>query len=140
MTVERRRNLRRRAPRAPFVVTFALGAAAVASACGGKGSGNGDNGDGSVACPAEEPAAGSPCDLPSSTQCAYQTCLGSPSAGVVCQGGNWVAFFGSCNPPAQLPEAGPDASDAGSGPDVFEAGPDVHDGGTDGEGQDGGHD
>jgi hypothetical protein len=124
------------------VVTFALGAAAIGGGCGGKDSGNGPPGNGIVSnnppgpssdgggdssigdggCPAEQPTDGTPCDLPSSVMCVYQTCSGSPDEWSVCQGGTWMGGFGSCNPPVP----------------VYEAGPDVLDDGPDGEGQDGG--
>jgi hypothetical protein len=130
----------RRVLRPSFVVTFALGAAAIASACGGKDSGNGGSGD--AGCPALTPTQGDPCDLPSSGQCFYPdgTCFGEPQQQLaVCQQGTWsVGSAWSCNPPAPVPEAGPDVHDAAS--DVSDAGPDVVDGGPDGEGQDAGHD
>lgn len=95
-----------RAPRAPFVVTFALGAAAIASGCGGKASGNDDSGDGgnadgnngdvSAACPAEEPASG-PCDAPPSVQCVYGTCNGGAH---YCVSGTCYPQAGVCVPPA----------------------------------------
>lgn len=134
--------MRRRAPRASFVVTFALAATALASGCGDKATifnnPPGPSNDGSAGCPAELPASGTPCDLPSSTSCTYGDCFGSPNQTAVCQQGTWNAEFGSCNPPAPIYEAGPDVYDAG--PDVHDAAPDVLDGGPDGEGQDGGHD
>lgn len=49
MTLAWRRGVRRRALRAPFVVTFALGTAAIANGCGSKDSGtSGGSGDGSM--------------------------------------------------------------------------------------------
>jgi len=142
--------MRRRALRPSFVVTFALGAAALASGCGGKDSGNGDSsiGDSSIGdggCPADVPWGQIPCDLPPSVTCNnYGICMytGVPIYTAVCQQGVWsVSEIGACNPPPPpLPtyDAGPDVDDAA--PDVPDAGSDVYEGGPDGEGQDGGHD
>jgi len=143
----------RRALRPSFVVTFALGATAIAGGCSSTDSshGNGSIGDGSIGdtsigdggCPVGMPAQGDPCDLPSSTTCDYAVCQPgcpfSPSAYASCYDGGWLTFF--CNPPNAsycVPEAGPGVDDAA--PDVSDAGADVLDGGTDSEGQDGGHD
>jgi hypothetical protein len=131
----------RRALRPSFVATFALGAAAMASGCGSKGSANVGNVDGSISdggCPADVPTSGAPCDVPSSVMCNYQ---GGCNYLATCNG-MWVVILGSggcsMNPPAPMSEAGPDVYDAA--PDVYEGGPDVHDGAPDGESQDGGHD
>lgn len=82
----------------------------------------GDGSAGSPGCPAEQPPTGGPCCLPSWAMCSYGGAFCTASnVTVSCQGGIWSPV--TCNnPPA--PEAGPDASD----------------GGTDGEGQDGGPD
>ncbi len=135
----------RSALRAPFVVTFALSAATIASGCGGKDAGNasngdggsveGGNGDGTAACPAKAPMNGEPCDTP--MMCTYDDCYGSPSTYAECQAGRWFVSYGSCNPPAVY-DASPPVDDAG--PNVHDAGADGDDGGPDGEGQDGGHD
>jgi hypothetical protein len=128
--------MRRSALRPSFVVTFAVGAAAIAGGCN---SGSGGNGFGSDAgCPAEQPTSGAPCEVPSSTSCGYEMCNGGPAITAQCLQGAWSVQFLACNPPAPVYEAGPDVDDAA--PDVSDAGPDVHDGGSDGEGQDGGHD
>jgi hypothetical protein len=128
--------MRRRALRPSFVVTFALGAVAIAGGCGSKDSGSGGNGDGSVGCPAKEPAPNTPCDPPPApTFCYYPngTCNGVPLSdtaecvfgpGPAGSARTWIVGQSPCNPPAP----------------VNEAGPDVLDGGADGEGQDGGHD
>jgi hypothetical protein len=145
--------MRRRALRPSFVVTFALGAAAIASGCSSKDSGNGSIGDGSIGdgsvgdssigdagCPAELPTNGSPCD-PSSPPCYYEagTCWCSPLVGMAtCTQQGWNVYSPLCNPPAPPCDAGPDVDDAA--PDVYDGGSAVHDGGSDGEGQDGGHD
>jgi hypothetical protein len=71
----------------------------------------GDNGDGgnveggngggglldgsSVGCPAEPPATGAPCNLPSSASCSYPSapCNGLPvNYTLVCQQGTWIAL------------------------------------------------
>jgi len=137
--------MRRRALRAPFVVTFALGAAAIASACGGKGSGNANGGDGgnvdgntgdgsdldgsnvdgttgdaSASCPADPPMQGTPCDVPYA--CSYGGCSeGSSALYAYCQQGIWSESYGACNPPPVLD----------AGPDVYDAAPDVDEGGHD---------
>jgi hypothetical protein len=99
--------MRRRALRPSFVVTFALGAAAIPGGCSNNDSGNGG-------CPAEVPVEGSPCDTSPSVTCPFDDfCPGSSAA---CQNGSWVvwSYGGPCgNPPRPFPEAGPDASDAG---------------------------
>ena len=113
--------MRRRALRPSFVVTFALGATALASACnGGLVSSNApvpspDGGSGGDAgCPAEPPAANAPCDLPSSIgACNYGSCSGTMGPTTAyCQAGTWVLGAGGCNPPAPVYEAGPDVEDA----------------------------
>ena len=94
----------RRALRPSFVVTFALGAAAIPGGCNNQDSGKGS-------CPTEVPADGAPCDLPPSMTCLFDLC--SPSQ-VVCQNGRWVwNYVGPCgNPPPPVREAGLDAADA----------------------------
>jgi hypothetical protein len=157
MTIDRRRGMRRRAPRASFVVTFAAAAVVIGTGCGGKESGNGptinnppgpspDGGvdaDGSSDCPTMVPAMGAPCDLPDLATCNYSWCGSSPDQWAECHQGTWLVYYGSCNPPA-IYDAGADVSD---GADVPDAGSDVQDGGpgidaagSDGESQDGGHD
>jgi hypothetical protein len=138
----------RRALRPSFVVTFALGAAAIAG-CSSSSKGNGSIGDSSIGdgaigdgcgndpgdglpgepwCPAEQPCTGAPCDAQSWAMCGYgPACSASNLVEqvAVCLGGTWSVNPVYCgNPPAP----------------VSDAGPDVHDGGPDGEGQDGGHD
>jgi hypothetical protein len=158
--------MRRRALRPSFVVTFALGAAAIASGCSSKESGNGSGsisdgsigdssiGDSSIGdggCPAALPTSQS-CDLPSSESCDYGPCQPgcpvSPHVYAYCVDGGWV-IPPACNPPSVNycleagPGPGPDDAAPGvsdAGPDAYDGGPDVHDGGADGEGQDGGHD
>jgi hypothetical protein len=111
---------------------LALGAAAIASGCGGKDSsnGNGSIADGSIGdagCPADLPAQGAPCELQSTATCSYPDgmCNGFPqNQTAACEQGTWILNGpGSCNPP----------------PPIYEAGPDVYDAGPDGEGQDGSH-
>jgi len=132
--------MRRRALRPSFVVTFALGAAAIAGGCG-KDSGAGPDGGGissgsnppapSPGCPTNVPTEGELCSLPSSTSCTYGPCADAPNQSAVCQQGRWSLLFpGGCNPPVVYE----------AGPDVVDAAPDVSDAGSDGEGQDGGHD
>ena len=142
----------RRALRPSFVVTFALGAAGIASGCSSKGSGNrnvsiGDSaiGDSSIddssigngGCPTEQPVGGAPCDLPSSITCPYPetTCPWNVGDNLAsCQQGKWVVGASPCNPPSSS------GSGSSSGSTIYEAGPDVSDAGADGEGQDGGQD
>jgi hypothetical protein len=129
--------MRRRALRPSFVVTFALGAAAMAGGCSSGvvtknppvPSPDGSSGDGSIdgsaECPGQVPAQGASCDLPSSVSCTYGPCADAPNQSAVCQQGTWNLLFpGGCNPPIPISDAGPDVSDAGA----------------DGAGQDGGHD
>ncbi len=121
--------MRRRALRPSFVVTFVLGAAAIAGGCN-SGSvtnnppppspdGGGDSSMGHGACPALEPVEGTSCALPSSASCDYGPCADAPDQTATCQQGTWSLLFPSgCNPPSPI-EAGPDATgdvapDAGS--------------------------
>jgi hypothetical protein len=117
-------GMRRRALRPSFVVTFALGAAAIAGGCSSN-SGNGFSGtlinDGG--CPAELPESGAPCQLSQAGPCYYSSCETA-----ACEG-TWVLSPSGCNPPP--PPTPPPFSDAA---------PDGSDAGLDGEGQDGGHD
>jgi hypothetical protein len=116
-------------------VTFALGAAAIAGGCGSKDSGSGGNGDGSVGCPAQEPAPNTPCDPPPAplAPCYYPIgmCRGEPlydSAQCTLAPnrenggpqGIWTEFPMPCNPPAPVYDAGPDVDDAA--PDVSDGG------------------
>lgn len=134
--------MRRRALRLSFVVSVALGAAAMASGCSNK------NPTAAPGCPGELPAQGARCDLPLSLVCGYATCAEDSQQTAQCVRGTWN--LGSCNPSAPVYEAGPDGDDAGphvneAGPDVVEAGPahdagpDVRHGGPDGESEDAGH-
>ncbi len=124
---------RRARRRAPFVVTLASVATAVAcggstagdlntggsassGATGGSGTGgsggtsgtsgtSGSGGSGGVApgCPASFPANGTSCSLPESTLCEYEQGPCCPAWGAQCVNGQWQAYASSCNPPPPDP-------------------------------------
>jgi hypothetical protein len=75
-----------------------------------------DSGPPGQVCPASVPVAGAPCLVSPALSCPYEpNACGSATVSLTCSGGTWASqpIPGGCNPPAPLPEAGPDAGDAG---------------------------
>ncbi len=132
---------------APFVVTIASVATAVAcggstagdlntggsagaGATGGSGTGgssgsgasSGSGGSGGVApgCPSSFPAHGTSCSVPESTLCQYEQGPCCPSWDARCVDGQWQAYVSSCNPPPPepCPEKPPVAGQACGSEDV----------------------
>lgn len=103
---------KRRAPRAPFIVTVAATSAVALAALPGCGSSvvTGESGE----CPEVMPSAGSSCAVEGQS-CSFGTDeCGSPIA-MACQGGTWAwESISSCNPPpppAECPVSAPNNGD-----------------------------
>jgi hypothetical protein len=80
-----------------------------------------DGGPLAQVCPAPAPVAGGPCSVSPTLTCPYNiNACGQATESFTCTGGSWVdqPIAGGCNPPAPLPEAGPDGSEAGDAPET----------------------